>query len=93
MDTNTVTLDNNVNTDNTVVDLTKLSNDDLAAELARRMAESEKDAIAIATGSGSKSDKIRSLASLGYSRSRIAKALDIRYQHVRNVLISPPKKA
>lgn len=36
-----------------------------------------------------KSSKIRYLNSVGYSRSEIAKLLEIRYQHVRNVLITP----
>jgi len=34
-----------------------------------------------------KADKIRALARAGYSRSEIARFLDIRYQHVRNVLV------
>lgn len=34
-----------------------------------------------------KSDKIRQLALAGYSRTEISKYLDIRYQHVRNVLV------
>lgn len=42
---------------------------------------------------GSKSNAIRYLASQNYTRSQIAKALGIRYQHVRNVLITPIKKA
>jgi len=33
------------------------------------------------------SDKIRALARAGYDRAEIAKYLDIRYQHVRNVLL------
>ncbi len=37
------------------------------------------------------SSKIRYLDSLGMSRSQIAKKLDKRYQHVRNVLITPIK--
>lgn len=32
-------------------------------------------------------DKIRALANAGYDRVEIAKFLDIRYQHVRNVLL------
>ena len=36
-----------------------------------------------------KSAKIRYLDSLNYSRSEIASILKIRYQHVRNVLITP----
>ena len=38
------------------------------------------------------SSKIRYLASLNKTRSEIAKMLNIRYQHVRNVLITPIKK-
>ena len=38
------------------------------------------------------SSKIRFLNGKGYSRSMIAKNLNIRYQHVRNVLITPIKK-
>lgn len=34
-----------------------------------------------------KSDKIRELARAGYSRTEISAFLDIRYQHVRNVLV------
>lgn len=37
-----------------------------------------------------KSDKIRVLDRLGASRSQIADYLQIRYQHVRNVLVAPP---
>lgn len=38
------------------------------------------------------SNKIRTLYSMGQKRSQIAKLLDKRYQHVRNVLITPLKK-
>ena len=38
-----------------------------------------------------KSAKIRYLDSLDYTRGQIAKAMNIRYQHVRNVLITPVK--
>ena len=41
---------------------------------------------------GSKSALIRKLNGEGYSRGAIAKMMDIRYQHVRNVLITPIKK-
>lgn len=37
----------------------------------------------------SKSAAIRDLNAKGYTRSQIAKMLNIRYQHVRNVLITP----
>lgn len=42
-------------------------------------------------GATTTSGKIRWLASQGKTRSEIAKALNIRYQHVRNVLIQPLK--
>jgi len=38
------------------------------------------------------SARIRRLNELGFSRSEIAVELDKRYQHVRNVLITPIKK-
>jgi hypothetical protein len=40
-----------------------------------------------------KSEKIRALAAAGYSRSEIANILQIRYQHVRNVLLQSGIKA
>lgn len=40
-----------------------------------------------------KSAKIRALAAKGYARARIAEALRIRYQHVRNVLEDDKLKA
>ena len=39
------------------------------------------------------SAKIRILDQLGWNRSTIAKSLDLRYQHVRNVLTNPPKRS
>ena len=39
-----------------------------------------------------KSNVIRYLASQGKTRSEIAKLLNIRYHHVRNVLTTPLKK-
>ncbi|MBX3550159.1 MAG: AbrB/MazE/SpoVT family DNA-binding domain-containing protein [Xanthobacteraceae bacterium] len=41
----------------------------------------------------SKSAKIRELKSLGMKTADIARALDIRYQHARNVLLAESKKA
>lgn len=38
------------------------------------------------------SGKIRLLDSLGYTRYQTSQILGIRYQHVRNVLITPLKK-
>lgn len=40
-----------------------------------------------------KSQKIRAMAALPMKRGDIAKLMNIRYQHVRNVLITPVKKA
>lgn len=40
-----------------------------------------------------KSAAIRYFASKDYSRSDIAKAMGIRYQHVRNVLVADAEKA
>ena len=44
-------------------------------------------------GMSTVSAKIRYLDSEGYERGEIAKALGKRYQHVRNVLITPITKA
>ena len=46
----------------------------------------------LVAGHMTKSDKIRALADAGYERADIARYLDIRYQHVRNVLVTPVKK-
>jgi|GEM_PF-2762899 len=39
-----------------------------------------------------KSEEIRARSKDGQSRAFIAKAMNIRYQHVRNVLLTPLKK-
>lgn len=44
------------------------------------------------SGCETTSSKIRKLTELGMSRGQVAKHLNIRYQHVRNVLITPIKK-
>ena len=44
-------------------------------------------------GLTTKSSQIRFLASEGMSRGDISRLLEIRYQHVRNVLITPIKKS
>lgn len=41
---------------------------------------------------GNKSGAIRGLTAEGYLRSEVAKLLNIKYQHVRNVLITPIKR-
>lgn len=38
-------------------------------------------------GLTTKSDKVRVLPQAGYNRAQISKNLDIRYEHVRNVLL------
>jgi bifunctional DNA-binding transcriptional regulator/antitoxin component of YhaV-PrlF toxin-antitoxin module len=43
-------------------------------------------------GASTKSEKIRRLDDLGVSRAEIARFLDIRYQHVRNVLLAREAK-
>ena len=40
-----------------------------------------------------KSEEIRARSKDGQSRSAIAKAMNIRYQHVRNVLLTPLKRS
>ena len=47
---------------------------------------------AIVKGLETKSAKIRALNAKGASRSEIATYLGIRYQHVRNVLVTPLKR-
>ncbi len=54
--------------------------------------ENAKAVIAKMPEGTSLSEKIRSLAAAGYERPVIAKAVDRRYQHVRNVLITPLKR-
>lgn len=47
----------------------------------------------IARGLPTKSEKIRALGQAGYARGDIARYLEIRYQHVRNVLLHAKEKA
>ena len=47
---------------------------------------------AVVEGLPTKSAKIRALDAAGYTRADIARFLDIRYQHVRTVLIQGPPK-
>jgi len=44
-------------------------------------------------GLPTKSAKIRAMTADGFSRSQVANALGIRYQHVRNVLVTPLKRS
>ena len=55
------------------------------------MSQHEKMA-AVVEGLPTKSAKIRALDASGYKRADIARFLDIRYQHVRTVLIQGPPK-
>jgi len=52
----------------------------------------EFDAAAFILQCGTKSAAIRRLTEQGNDRKTVAKMLKIRYQHVRNVLITPIKK-
>ena len=47
---------------------------------------------ALTEGLPTESAKIRALDAAGVARADIARFLDIRYQHVRYVLLNPPKK-
>ncbi len=47
----------------------------------------------LVSSKSTKSDKIRALDAAGYKRADIARFLDIRYQHVRNVLVQDAAKA
>ena len=40
-----------------------------------------------------KSAMIRAMTADGFSRSEVARSLGIRYQHVRNVLVTPLKRS
>lgn len=53
----------------------------------------EESAVVLPEGLTTMSSKIRYLDSTGMPRGAIAKTLGIRYQWVRNVLITPVKKA
>jgi len=47
----------------------------------------------LVSGLNVKAEKIRTLDRAGYERSAIAKFLNIRYQHVRNVLVAAHRKS
>ena len=50
------------------------------------------DQLKIVSSTDTKSDKIRKLLASGLKRGAVAKALGIRYQHVRNVELMPLKR-
>jgi hypothetical protein len=56
------------------------------------MPKQTQEVINIVSSSATKSDKIRQLIALGEKRGTVAKLLGIRYQHVRNVEITPIKR-
>lgn len=58
---------------------------------ARLTPDEERRMRQITAGLPTKSAKIRALDAAGFKRARIADFLNIRYQHVRNVLLNPPK--
>lgn len=60
--------------------------------VAPNVGESKFDAVAFIKQHGTKSAAIRQLAADGKTRTEIKTLLGIRYQHVRNVLITPIKK-
>jgi len=57
------------------------------------MLGSKSEVISLTAGLQTTSDKIRALHRAGWSRSKIADALNIRYQHVRNVLVQDERRA
>ena len=54
--------------------------------------EAQESMTRLTAGLGTKSDKIRALDAAGYERADIARYLDIRYQHVRNVLVNDERR-
>ncbi len=72
---------------NAVVAPTTL-NDQSAAQSTAMSA----DVMTVMNSTTNKSDKIRALLALSLKRGEVAKLLGIRYQHVRNVEITPLKK-
>jgi hypothetical protein len=74
-----------------------LSDAEFAAEfdsalLAKPVSTLAAELEAIVSGSLNTSDKIRKLLAKGLKRGDVAKLLNIRYQHVRNVEITPIKR-
>lgn len=59
------------------------------ANVSKATRQKTPDMNKLVQGLETKSAKIRALNAAGYSRSEIAKFLGVRYQHVRNVLITP----
>lgn len=62
------------------------------ANETKLMPKQSEEVMNIVNGTGTKSDKIRALLALGQKRGEVAKDLNIRYQHVRNVEMMPLKR-
>ena len=60
-----------------------------AAAIRESNTKDHKALMAIVNGDQTKSAKIRELFAITQDRSTVANLLDIKYQHVRNVLITP----
>lgn len=61
--------------------------------MTKEQAQVVEQALVIPADIKTTSGKIRWLAGQGKQRGEIAKLLNIRYQHVRNVLVQPLKQA
>ena len=72
--------------------MSKSKNTETALSETNQVSETKFDREAFISECGSKSAAIRKLSADGKSRGEIAKMLELRYQHVRNVLITPVKK-
>ena len=66
----------------------------LATELATKIEKKtiEHNYVALLETHKTKSAMVRFLSSEGFERGTIAKFMGIRYQHVRNILVTPVKK-
>lgn len=63
----------------------------MTKKTAPKLTKDQQTMINQLTGYGSTSARIRYLDSVGYSRGDIGRILQIRYQHVKNVLDFPLK--
>lgn len=73
---------------NLTIDLSTLNTSDLVSEIQKRKESANSEIMSELSNMNSKSSKIKFLNQKGYTRSEIAKILNIRYQFVRNVLIA-----
>ena len=63
----------------------------MTTQIKKVSTSDRKTMTSLTKGLTTKSAMIRALNSKGYERSEIARFMGIRYQHVRNVLITPVK--